>query len=303
MNFSDNNPLPLVLGAAQLGMDYGIANRKGKPSFDKAIEIVATAWDSGIRFFDTAQAYGNSEEILGMCFKELESKGREIEPSVISKINPAIPLVKKQKILDRVDQSIENLGLEKLWGLLLHRETLLDGNEDLIRQLSRSLKSNNKIENFGVSVYSLEKAFKALDLDEIDIIQLPFNIFDQRALDFGLFEMSGKKRKRLFIRSIYLQGLLLLEIEQIPEPLRFCIGPIKNLIDFSRVHRISRKQLAFGFAVKNAEDAFIIFGAESPEQVNENIMLYRAAKGIDLPCMKTLSNNEPRLINPSLWYK
>ena len=56
----------LVLGTAQLGMAYGISNLVGKPSFDTARDIVAEAYDCGIREFDTAQVYGNSEQVLGM---------------------------------------------------------------------------------------------------------------------------------------------------------------------------------------------------------------------------------------------
>ena len=49
----------IVLGTAQLGMDYGIANAAGQPSEDTSREIIQIAWKNGIRCYDTAQAYGN----------------------------------------------------------------------------------------------------------------------------------------------------------------------------------------------------------------------------------------------------
>ena len=60
----------LVLGTAQLGTNYGIANRMGKPDFDTAEAIIKTTWDAGIREFDTAQGYGDSEQVLGEVFQK-----------------------------------------------------------------------------------------------------------------------------------------------------------------------------------------------------------------------------------------
>ena len=58
----------LVLGTAQLGMDYGIANTQGRPAFEEAVELVRCYWERGVREFDTAQDYGDSEKILGRVF-------------------------------------------------------------------------------------------------------------------------------------------------------------------------------------------------------------------------------------------
>lgn len=61
----------LVLGTAQLGMSYGIANKTGLPDLATATAIVQTAWESGICEFDTAQAYGKSEQVLSQALSEL----------------------------------------------------------------------------------------------------------------------------------------------------------------------------------------------------------------------------------------
>ena len=63
-----NQPNRLVLGTAQLGMDYCIANTTGQPVYDTAKTIVQEAWESGICEFDTAQAYGQSEQVLEQVF-------------------------------------------------------------------------------------------------------------------------------------------------------------------------------------------------------------------------------------------
>lgn len=55
----------LVLGTAQFGLDYGINNNNGRITFNQAKEIIEFAHESGIHIIDTANLYGESEEILG----------------------------------------------------------------------------------------------------------------------------------------------------------------------------------------------------------------------------------------------
>ena len=48
----------LILGTVQFGLNYGIANKTGKPSKEQVEEILLNAFDSGINALDTANAYG-----------------------------------------------------------------------------------------------------------------------------------------------------------------------------------------------------------------------------------------------------
>jgi len=292
---------PLVLGTAQLGMEYGIANNNGKPDLEQAVQIIKTACENGIRFFDTAQAYGDSEEVLGRCFKELGRVYKNGESAVISKIRPDISPNDAEKILREVDESLKRLHVNQLWGLLVHRESWLKNAKNNLRQIGLKLKLEKKIQNFGISVYAPEKAVEALKMDEIDIIQLPFNVFDQRVLDYGVFPLARDKNKKVFIRSVYLQGLLLLNPHQLPHNFDFSKLALKKFNDFARIHDISQKLLALSFVSQKAPGEMIVVGAEKPEQVKENIFLLKQAGEINLPDMSSLSSNDPKLINPSLW--
>jgi len=69
--WKNNRISQLVLGTAQFGMDYGIANIQGQPSEKSACEIVKTAWDNGINCFDSAQIY-YGESVLGKALKHRE---------------------------------------------------------------------------------------------------------------------------------------------------------------------------------------------------------------------------------------
>lgn len=298
---SSGDYLPIVLGTAQLGMNYGIANKDGKPSMGRAVEIVAEAWEKGIRYFDTARAYGDSEKVLGQCFKEVLGRGKQAELAVISKLDPGTDLSRVDGIVEEVDSSLKNLGVDALWGLMLHREILLYQWGQTLATAVTKLKQEKKIRYFGVSVYSTEKATQALNMEAINIVQFPFNVFDQRPLEYGLFQLAEKEGKRVFTRSVYLQGLLLMDPDGLPPHMLFAKEALKDYIRVSNHCGLSPRLLAMAFAVQNAPLANILVGCETPAQVRENVSLYHRAKSVDLPDLGFLSQKEPKVINPSLW--
>ena len=105
-----------VLGTAQLGMDYGIANASGRPTEKAACEIVKEALDNGVNCFDTAQVYGDSEIVLGKCLKRVHRRRIKIVSKLSSKLEPS----DSESIKRTVKESRQNLGVDQLWGLMLH---------------------------------------------------------------------------------------------------------------------------------------------------------------------------------------
>jgi aryl-alcohol dehydrogenase-like predicted oxidoreductase len=298
---ASTNRLPLVLGTAQLGLKYGIANKDGKPNLKGALEIVAEAWGKGIRFFDTARAYGDSERVLGRCFKEILGRKGQVEPAVITKLDPSINLSHADHILKEVETSLENLGVDALWGLMLHRESLLDRWGQPLAAAVAKLKHEKKIGYFGVSVYSPERAIQALKMASMDFIQLPFNVLDQRPLEHGLFELAKKNGKEVFVRSVYLQGLLLLNPDDLPPKMFFAKRALNEFVAVSGQSKIPPRLLAMAFSVQKAPLAHVLVGCETPAQVRENVSLFRGAKTVDLPDLEFLAQQETKIINPSLW--
>lgn len=113
---------PLVLGTAQLGFHYGVANKTGQPNQSTATAIVQEAWENGICEFDTAQVYGNSEGVLGKALSEL---GIAREARVISKFNPALNHLSAVAMSDALNESLSRLGVPYLFGTMLHKEEIL----------------------------------------------------------------------------------------------------------------------------------------------------------------------------------
>ena len=97
----------MVLGTAQFGMDYGIANTIGKPSNEDVFQILDLAWESGVRKFDTAPSY-NSESLLG---EFILNKGIQDKIKVLTKIPSLNGLSDYETIIIKsTELSLKNLG-------------------------------------------------------------------------------------------------------------------------------------------------------------------------------------------------
>lgn len=202
----------LVLGTAQLGLPgYGVANRTGGLTPTEADAVVAAAWAAGGRFFDTAQAYGDSEERLGRALARLSTPGDE--PRIITKLAQSAEAAGAVRVGDMVETSLEKLGRDRLWGLLLHRFSDLSGWESGLGDSLRALRAAGKIQYLGVSVYTADEAQTALAHPDMDVVQVPANAWDDQMIRAGVFEKARRRDKFLFVRSVFLQGLLLLDPE------------------------------------------------------------------------------------------
>ena len=190
MGAKDEMMSRLVLGTAQLGMPYGIANKNGKPDFSSALSIVQAAWESGIDEFDTAQAYGDSEQILGRIFTEL---GIVQEARVITKLRSVHNFGEERLLHQSVEESLKRLNVSKLECLLLHREDILDMLDDGLKESLLTLVQRGYVRHLGVSLYSPDRAMQALGYDLFDVIQIPASILDRRFHRAGVFKFAEER--------------------------------------------------------------------------------------------------------------
>ena len=219
--------MKLGLGTVQFGCDYGISNKNGQVSFDEIERILNYAKEHGIDTLDTAHLYGNSEEVLGQF--DLE------DFNVVTKTPKVDMTLDRNENLNRFRDAFyasqKKLGYIKLHGLMFHEsKDLLGkcGNE--LWDLVCDFKEKDYVEKIGVSVYHPEILIEIIDRFDIDIVQLPLNLLDQRFV--YLLKELKEKNIEVHTRSTFLQGLLLMAdydinsyfdeikplLKQIPEP-------------------------------------------------------------------------------------
>lgn len=290
----------LVLGTAQLGMDYGIANRTGLPDPENAESIVEAAIGAGIREFDTAQAYGESEKILG---KLLSVRVAEDLVRIITKGLVDTDSESDERFRESVTKSLEDLGIRRLHAFMLHKERLLDQWNSGLGSSARSLINSGLVDHIGISVYSPDKALQALAIDEITIVQIPSNVLDRRFENAGVFREAVLRHKQLYVRSIFLQGLLLMPLEDLLPRMAFAAPALKAFQSLADSAGIYRHQLALGYVRDAYPDAKIIFGAETPEQIRVNTIAWQAplSNGMVEQIQEQFKEIDVRILNPALW--
>jgi len=290
----------LVLGTAQLGMPYGISNKTGQPVQNMATTIIKEAWNSSIRDFDTAQGYGTSEQVLGKAFNSL---GISDSVNVITKFDPKLDHLNAESLSLALDKSLQRLGVSSLYGIFLHREELLNLWDKGLAEVLNSFVLSGKVKHIGVSVYSPEKAIQALNTDDIDMVQLPTNILDRRFETAGVFRLAEEKRKKIYIRSIFLQGLLLMDIKEIPEKMLFAKPVLEKLESLCQDVGLLRQEIALGYLKAEMKNSKIVFGADNPQHVKENLACWKRGLSPSLISrIKGLFNNiGEKILNPALW--
>jgi len=290
----------LVLGTAQLGMPYGVANNTGQPDFETAVSIIQTAWEHGIREFDTAQAYGESEAVLG---RALVALGIANEAKIITKLAPKLDPRHGQSLTMAIDKSLERLQISSLHGLMLHREEWLDDLNNGLENILQEFVRLSLVQHLGVSLYSPVKALQALASDIFDMIQVPANILDRRFADAGVFNLADAKGKQVYIRSVFLQGLLLMKAEDVPSNLALVKPTLGKIDKLCGQYQYSRQKIALLYIKGKYPQAKIILGAETPTQLGQNLNIWEDifTSTSDINEFDGLSIEDERIINPSFW--
>ena len=289
----------LVAGTAQLGMNYGIANDSGSPLLCSAIEVVEAELDCGVRFFDTAQAYGASEAFLGKALREF---GATSDAHVISKLDPSLLPTDSRAVLHSVEKSVERMG-GPLWAMLLHRPEWLSAWNRGLGTALREAQRLGLVRYLGASVYSPEEARRVLEHEAMEIVQAPASAWDQRLFQSGVFRESAGRNKLCFVRSIFLQGLLTLPPEAVAARLTFAQGAAERWAELVAHTSFSAAELAVRCAL--ALPAPIVIGMEAAHQVRENARLLQLepmTEGELNEIHRVMSGVlDDRILNPTMW--
>ena len=296
INFKNTKISKLGLGTVQFGLDYGIANEQGKPNVEESIKIINFAFDKGINCFDTSTNYGNAQEILG---KSLVNK---TDTFILSKIKSNIFI---NNLRNSFDSIVKELKINKLNVLFLHDCEILDSWEESYSYKISKLNDTRKLDYFGVSIYTNEEFNYAIRNKDIEVIQVPFNIFDQRAINNGWIKKAEDSGKLLIIRSVFLQGLFFMNQKKIPKNLEIAMPYIKLLDEYSNKLNLKKSELALNYVDSLVENSPILFGCNSLNRAKETIGTFESLKKMDKTILENLriefSNISDKIYDPRKW--
>lgn len=289
----------LGLGTAQLGLPYGVTNRRGQPSTADAIRLLAAAARAGVGTLDTAPSYGASEEVIGAALAE------GIRFRIITKTPTRGPMAAGWPGLDAlregVARSLSRLGLTRLDGLLLHHaaDALAPGGEALLQEML-SMKREGVVDRVGVSVYDSAELDALLAMFKPDIVQLPLSVLDQRLLQSGHLGRLHSLGVEVHVRSVFLQGVLL----ERPAALPSHLFPLRRKLEVfqAAMREAGRSPIegALAFVISRPEVATVLVGVTGEDELGQLVAGARNAAALEHD-FSLYSVADDALVNPARW--
>ena len=283
----------IIIGTAQFGLDYGIANSLGKMKTGEIKKIIKYAKTNNIKNIDTAHAYGDSEKRLGnVGIKNF---------NVVIKLpasNPTYPYGKWVK--KSINSSFKKLKIKKADTVLVHNaKFLLDPKmgKKIYEELKR-FKNKNIINNIGVSIYSISDLKNIIKKFSMDVVLVSLNIFDQRILNKKIINILKRRNIKIYTRSTFLQGLLLIPKNRIP--IKFNRWKKKFDMWFREIgkKKVSSYDACLDFVLKNKDVDKTLIGIDNFEQFKQ---IFKDKPKININYKKFNSNKINKLINPAKW--
>jgi aryl-alcohol dehydrogenase-like predicted oxidoreductase len=269
----------------QFGLKYGVKGNE-RPDFERCAAIMDEAVQNGITAFDTAPLYGEAEEVIGR-FLDIRPENRK-KIKIVTKLPSGV---------GNINGSLKALNVSSVDGVLFHDEKDLYKPE-AVGALVR-LKREGLAANVGVSVYTPETAVTAAKHKEIDYIQIPYNALDRRLEQAGFFEAAREKGKTVFARSLFLQGLLLMD----SVPIIGADGYVRLFREICAKYGMDPAQGCVNYAAANGGIDYLIMGVESVTEVVENINTSNIPVNRDFINeirLRVICGDET-VLNPSLW--
>lgn len=285
----------LGLGTVQWGIPYGIANKNGQTPESEVSQILSSAKKNDVVILDTAAGYGQAETILG----KQDLSTFQIVTKIPSFNEGMSDYEQKVFLIESLNKSLETLRISKIYGFLFHNaNNLLTSNSEILISTLLELKSQGLVEKIGVSIYDDEQLKKILDTFTPDIIQLPINILDQRLIHNGRLAQLNQLGIEIHARSVFLQGLLLIELDSLPN----FFSPIKPLLkkiqERAKEQQISLLEAALSFVRDLEWIDTVLVGVESKSQFLQCLKNFNVKKSFDAT---GLDCNLSQFINPTEW--
>ena len=282
----------LALGTAQFGGRYGISSRQivNDIQFKK---IIAYSKKNKIKQLDTARGYGNCEARL--------KKNKNIDNfNITTKI--FFPKKSNRKPEDyvrfQINRIIKNLNLTKIYCVLIHNPGNFPKRSKYFYALKK-LKQEGLIKNIGFSVYETNYLKTIIKKYDFDVVQLPYSIIDRRFEETGCLKILKKRGIKIYARSIFLQGLLLLNYNKIPKKFKRKKRSYawRSWCDWLKVNELSAIDVCLNFVNSNKHIDQIVVGVHNLEHLKKIINFKR--KKIYYPKFFPLKNN--KILNPLNW--
>ncbi|MBE6630008.1 MAG: aldo/keto reductase [Ruminococcaceae bacterium] len=293
------------LGTVQLGMDYGLGDHTAKPTKEYAFSLLDLALSRGVNTLDTANNYGESQKVIGAWLRTVPAEKR---PFLITKIGPfdhSSDAALRADIRRQTEGCLRDLGVEKLDMLMVHNFEDYERSPETVRETFLEMKKEGLIAMTGISAYSRHD-YKQIAASRFDAVQIPLNVFDWGRIDDGGIRAMADAGMMIFVRSVYLQGLVFLTPETLDPRMDFALPYLNKFIDLCKEFEMSPAVLALSFVLSLDGVSAAVLGVQTTEQMEQNCALIDSVRKLTPTQMNKLHEAfrgiDPRVINPGCWF-
>lgn len=298
----------IAFGGVEIGLPYGIGVKWEEDMLPEkdAIQLLLTALDSGLNFFDTARLYGVSENIMGKAFA-----ARRDEIVLCTKCrhfrDPQGNLPGDDGLVKMIHQSLEEslkaLQTDYIDLYMLHQGDKEILGRDVIATEMQKLQAKGIVRAIGVSTYSVEESQKVIGSGIWNVVQLPFNLMDQRQA--SLFELAEKKGVGIVVRSVLLKGLLSNRgtgLHPMLQPVEAHIQQYQSLLNGSFTNL---PELAVKFALSFPQVSSVLVGIDKLDYLKQSLAAANGKylKQDQLSAAQSLAYPDPAFLNLPYWDK
>ena len=291
----------LSLGTVALGVQYGIQSGHDKPAREASIALLRTAYSAGINLFDTAPNYGEAEDLLGAalhhesdaCFASKVSLPAEGVSFTAAELAAALNA--------SVDKSRAALRRDCIDILQVHNLSVSHAANPLIGEALQALKTAGKVRHLGASVYTEDEAMTAMHSGWVDVLQVAYNVLDQR-MAMRVFEEAKQLNIGVLTRSAFLKGALTPRARQLPDalaPLRHAVDTLAQAWDISLE---AMPHAALAFCLGEARISSVLIGPSNEDELMQALASLNAADAAAAHAVGIAhALNDARLVDPRLW--
>jgi aryl-alcohol dehydrogenase-like predicted oxidoreductase len=282
----------LFLGTVQFGLNYGINNKEGRVSEEEVNNILRLAAKSGIKILDTAYFYGNAMERIGNFHRNSD---------VLFDVNTKFKIDPVVTITEQLTESLTCLAIASVDTYFYHSFSDYANNPGILDELEE-LRKKSYFKKIGVSIYNNDEMQQCINDDQVDVIQLPFNLFDNNNHRGGLIKAAKERGKEIQVRSVFLQGLFFMDIADLPSRLYSLAHYLTKIQTIASELNVSIAELALAYVRKEPLIDGIIIGVDSASQLVDNFL----ATGFEMDeyyynRVNEIIVKEKALLNPQNW--
>lgn len=287
----------IVLGTVQFGLKYGINNNSGKPDEVAVKSILDLAFDNNIHILDTAEIYGNSQEVIGNYHKSSRNRFKIISKFCSSRND--LPENPTKRIL----HNLKTLQIDSLYCYMFNSFADFETYFYLYKNEIRQLKKTGVINRFGVSIYANNEIEEVLKCKDVDLIQFPFNLLDNSNQRINVLKKAKERGVEIHTRSTFLQGLFFMNPQKFPVKIVALKPYIETINKISAKNHVDLNSLSLNYVTHQKNVDKVLIGVDTVEQLRGNLNALQ--KNISTEVFKqidTINVKETHLLNPNSWH-